>query len=164
WDTVVVMGVAGCGKSTVAEELSKRLRWTMIEGDRLHPTHNIEKMKKGIPLDDSDRFPWLRAIREEIGRNSTVIVSCSALKKSYREILCEGRRCLFVLLDVSRDDLLSRLQARSAHFFPPSLLDSQLATLEKPSDREHSLIITVSQSSSVNSIVDQIVQYVSGYR
>ncbi|GMT10626.1 hypothetical protein PFISCL1PPCAC_1923, partial [Pristionchus fissidentatus] len=161
WDTVVIMGVAGCGKSTVAEELSKRLQWTMLEGDRLHPIENIEKMKKGIPLNDSDRFPWLRSIRHEIGLHGSIIVSCSALKKSYREILCEDRRCLFVFLDVSKEELMNRLTTRSSHFFPSVLLDSQLSTLERPSNDETSLTITVSPSTSVTSVVDQIVENIN---
>ncbi|KAF8381545.1 hypothetical protein PRIPAC_70687 [Pristionchus pacificus] len=159
WDTIIVMGVAGCGKSTVAEEISKRLRLTTIEGDQFHPSRNIEKMKNGIPLNDDDRFPWLRSIRDEIGRHSTVIVSCSALKQSYRNILSENRRCLFVLLDVSRDELIHRLQNRRDHFFHSSLLDSQLSILEKPKENEGALIIQVSQSTTVDTIADRVVQY-----
>ncbi|GMR59084.1 hypothetical protein PMAYCL1PPCAC_29279 [Pristionchus mayeri] len=159
WDTVVIMGVSGCGKSSVAEEISRRSQWAMIEGDRFHSVENIEKMKKGIPLDDFDRFPWLKSIREEISRYATVIVSCSALKQSYRQILGEGRISLFVFLDVSKEDLLRRLETRNGHFFPTSLLDSQLSSLQRPTEEENALTITVQQFTPIESIVDRILEY-----
>lgn len=133
--TVVVMGVSGSGKTTVAERLAERLDWEFAEGDDFHPRANVEKMAAGHPLDDDDRWPWLRTIggwidqREATGRS--VVVTCSALKRSYRDLLREGRPSVW-FAHVTADAALirDRIEHRSGHYMPASLLDSQLAALE----------------------------------
>ena len=133
----VVMGVASCGKTSVGVALADRLGADFIEGDKLHPKSNIEKMTAGIALTDEDRWPWLALVGQSVGGSSGKIVSCSALKQSYRKYIASaaGRPVLFVFLDGSRLLLQQRIASRSNHFMPPSLLDSQLATLEPPPRR-----------------------------
>jgi gluconokinase len=133
--TVVVMGVSGSGKTTVAVELAERLGWEFAEGDEFHPRANVEKMAAGRPLDDDDRWPWLRAVgkwidqREATGRS--VVVTCSALKRSYRDLLREGRPSVwFAHVTADAALLRERVEQRTGHYMPSSLLDSQLATLE----------------------------------
>ena len=133
--TIVVMGVSGSGKSTVAAELVDRLGWEFAEGDEFHPPENVAKMAAGHPLDDEDRWPWLRTLAGWIGEHEaagrSVIVTCSALKRSYRDLLREGHPSVwFAHVDVDDDVLRSRLEARTGHYMPASLLGSQLATLE----------------------------------
>lgn len=136
---IVVMGVSGCGKTSVAEGLAAALSAAFIEGDNLHPAANVEKMSKGIPLTDEDRRPWLdtigRALSAALADGNSIVVSCSALKKVYRDRLRDvaGAPLAFVFLKGSRVLLMSRMAAREGHFMPVSLLDSQLATLEDPS-------------------------------
>ena len=132
---VLVMGVAGSGKSTVAAALSDRLGLEMIEGDALHPAANVEKMRNGIPLDDDDRRPWLEELagwiaeREGAGRSS--VLTCSALKRAYRDLLREGNESVwFVHVPVPQDLLMERMTTRQGHYMPASLLVSQLSTLE----------------------------------
>jgi gluconokinase len=133
--TVVVMGVSGSGKTTVAVALAERLDWEFAEGDDFHPRANVEKMAAGHPLDDDDRWPWLRTIgswidqREASGRS--VVVTCSALKRSYRDLLREGRPSVW-FAHVTADAALirDRIERRQGHYMPASLLDSQLATLQ----------------------------------
>ena len=134
-DAVVVMGVAGCGKTSVGEELARRLGWQFLEGDGFHPPENIAKMSAGIPLQDEDRWNWLDTIAAHIAlareAKAPVVVSCSALKRRYRERLSAGgTRVLFVHLDGSRETILARMALRTGHFMPASLLDSQFAALE----------------------------------
>lgn len=154
---IVVMGVSGCGKTSVAEGLAAALPAAFIEGDSLHPAANVEKMSKGIPLDDEDRWPWLdtigRAMAETLNDGKSVVVSCSALKKSYRDRLRQaaGGTLAFVFLKGSRDLLMTRMAARRDHFMPVSLLDSQLATLEDPSGEPG--VVTVDIDASVEAIV-----------
>jgi gluconokinase len=129
------MGVAGSGKSTVARELATELGWPMAEGDDFHPRANVEKMRSGHPLDDDDRWPWLRSIADWIGRQEaagqSAVVTCSALKRAYRDLLGAGHPSVrFVHLDVPREVLEQRLGGRQGHYMPASLLDSQLATLQ----------------------------------
>jgi carbohydrate kinase (thermoresistant glucokinase family) len=131
------MGVSGSGKTTVAALLAARLRWVFEEGDALHPASNVEKMRAGHPLTDADRDPWLRRIAdwidERLDAGEDGIVTCSALKRSYREVLARrGSGVVFVLLSGSREAIGHRLAERTGHFMPPSLLDSQLSTLEEP--------------------------------
>ncbi len=133
--TLVVMGVTGSGKSTVARQLVEHLGWPLAEGDDFHPPANVAKMHSGHPLDDNDRWPWLRSIAGWIGEQEAAgkdaIVACSALKRSYRDVLGKGHPSVwFVLVDVPAGALAQRLAHRADHFMPSSLLDSQLATLE----------------------------------
>ena len=134
----VVMGVASCGKTSVGEALAAGLGATFTEGDRLHPKANVDKMSAGIPLTDDDRWPWLTLIGETLRGRDGRIASCSALKRAYREhiIAKAGRRVAFIFLDGSSTILEQRIAARKGHFMPPSLLASQLATLERPGSDE----------------------------
>ncbi len=132
---LVVMGVAGSGKSTLAESLSHRLEWPMAEADEFHPAANIAKMNSGTPLDDNDRWPWLHAIRdwmtEQASEGNSTVLTCSALKHSYRDLLSGAAgNVVFVHLDGSAELLGDRIGNRKGHFMPPTLLPSQLATLE----------------------------------
>lgn len=141
---LVVMGVAGTGKSTVAGMLAGHLGWDYEEGDSLHPAANIAKMSAGTPLTDQDRWPWLDRIRvwidQQTAEDAPGIVTCSALKRSYRDRL-RAPNVTFVHLAGSREVIASRLAARLDHFMPTSLLDSQLNILELPEADEH--VITV---------------------
>jgi gluconokinase len=134
---LIVAGVSGSGKTTVGASLADRLGWQFADGDTFHPASNVEKMRAGTPLTDEDRMPWLRAIAEWMDENvaagRSAVVACSALKRSYRHLLLDGRPCaIMVLLEVHRDVLVERLSARHGHFFPEGLLQSQLDALERP--------------------------------
>lgn len=158
---LVVMGVSGSGKSTIAECLAARLGWRYVDGDLFHPPANVAKMSAGHPLTDDDRWPWLRAIATEIDRLSAAgtpaVVACSALKRAYRDILVHGRDDVrIVFLDGSKDLIAGRLAARRGHFMPPGLLDSQFRTLEPPQPDERP--ITISIDASVEGIVNDIVR------
>ena len=163
---IVVMGVSGCGKTSVAEGLAAALSAAFIEGDSLHPTINVEKMSKGVPLTDADRWPWLdavgRAVSDAREEGRGVVVSCSALKKSYRGRLraAAGGALTFVFLKGSRDLLLSRMAARQGHFMPVSLLDSQLATLEDPTGEPG--VVTVDIDMPVDAIVAAALRGLKG--
>ena len=158
---LVVMGVSGSGKSTIAEQLAARLGWRYVDGDLFHPPVNVAKMSAGHPLTDDDRWPWLRAIAAEIDRLAAAgepsVVACSALKRAYRDILVHGRDDVrIVFLDGTQDLIAKRLAARKGHFMPPGLLDSQFKTLEPPQPGERP--ITVSIDASVDGIVNDIVR------
>lgn len=140
---LVVMGVSGCGKSKLAQGLQEKLNWPFQEGDSLHSEHNVEKMSRGIPLTDEDRIPWLEKCHEWLKKHETDhqgagILTCSALKKSYRDILKNKIQSpfYFLYINVPEDILLKRLQNRTGHFMPASLLSSQLKTLELPQPGE----------------------------
>jgi carbohydrate kinase (thermoresistant glucokinase family) len=155
------MGVSGVGKSTIAALLGERLGWTFEEGDSLHPTANVEKMAAGIPLTDDDRWPWLARIADWIdGRLDTGengIITCSALKRSYRNVLNRrGTGVEFVYLALDRVDLEERVEHREGHFMPPSLLESQLATLEPPSATEPAIQVDAGPDSRL--VVDRILR------
>ena len=148
---LVMMGVTGSGKSTLGEVLAARLGWPFKEGDDLHPLGNIDKMRHGVPLDDADRIPWLRAIAEWIDRwrhdGSPGVISCSALKRAYRSRLDAGRpQVIFVYLQGDAATLAARLAARRGHFMPPSLLTSQLAALEPPDADEPAVTVPIEGS------------------
>ena len=149
---IVVMGVAGSGKTTIASALAEKLGVPFVEGDSLHPAANVKKMASGTPLTDEDRWPWLRAIGErmEVERltGHGVVVSCSALKHAYRDCLRKEvhGKVHFILLDGSRELITDRMKRRKAHFMPPALLDSQFATLEKPTPDEHAVILDISHT------------------
>ncbi|KAF8971219.1 P-loop containing nucleoside triphosphate hydrolase protein [Flammula alnicola] len=181
---IVVMGVSGTGKSTLASALAKSLDMPYVEGDDLHPTSNVEKMAAGFPLDDTDREPWLELIRitaeqkvvEEQANEAKgghpchgVVISCSALKKYYREILSGTRKpasketqrlpehlepanpsalpTFFVFIDGKREVLMDRMTKRTGHFMKASMLDSQLSTLEKPTGEEGVVVVSVEDST-----------------
>lgn len=133
---VVVMGVAGSGKSTVGALLAERLGVPFVDGDALHPPANVAKMAAGVPLDDDDRAPWLDAVGARLAQGR-VVIACSALRRAYRDRLRDAAPATrFVLLHGTRELLASRLQSRVDHFMPAALLDSQLATLELPTPGE----------------------------
>jgi gluconokinase len=154
------MGVSGSGKSTIAEGVAKRLGWRFEDGDMFHPQSNVDKMSAGQPLTDDDRWPWLQAIADEIGRQSRagqcLVVACSALKRAYRDVLIGGRSDVrIVYLDGSKALIQTRMDARKGHFMPPKLLESQFATLQVPTPDEHA--IKVSIDGSIETIVDAII-------
>lgn len=148
---IVIMGVASSGKTTTATALGERLGWPFRDADSFHPPANVEKMSRGIPLDDDDRAPWLAAIaawiQERIARAEPGIVTCSALKRAYRDVLMAGRPgARLVHLVGNRALIGERMARRSNHFMPTSLLDSQFATLEPPGADENVLTVEVSMS------------------
>jgi gluconokinase len=145
---VVVMGVSGSGKTTVARLLADALECQFLEGDDLHPAANVEKMRSGTPLTDADRLPWLQRIAGEIDawrrRGESGVVTCSALKRAYRDILIGGHADVaLVYLKGSRALIENRMKARHAHFMPVALLDSQFATLQEPMPDEHPITVDV---------------------
>lgn len=150
---VIVMGVSGCGKSTLGALLAEALGCPFLEGDSFHAPEAVAKMRGGAPLTDVDRWPWLdrlsTAIAESMTQHGRAVAACSALRHVYRERLRTriGGRVQFVLLDADRAELIARLANRPGHFMPPSLLDSQLATLERPSPAESALILPGSASA-----------------
>ena len=150
---LVIMGVAGCGKTSVSEALCRLNGATAIEGDSFHPAANIEKMSAGHPLNDDDRAGWLDALGDHLASCKNIVLACSALKKIYREHLraATGGRLAFVYLDGSRELLGRRMGARTGHFMPLGLLDSQLATLEVPTGEP--AVVTVSIDQPVEGIV-----------
>ncbi len=154
------MGVSGSGKSTIAAALAARLQWTFEDGDRFHPASNVEKMRAGHPLSDEDRWPWLEAIADEIGRvckaGGHVVIACSALKHAYRDVLLRARDDVrFVFLNGDQALIAERLARRKGHFMPPGLLDSQFKTLEPPEADERP--ITVSIDAPVETIIIDII-------
>ncbi len=145
---LIVMGVSGVGKSTIAEAVRDHLRWPFQEGDALHPPANVQKMHAGVPLDDDDRAPWLLAVRAWIDARVSAgepgLITCSALKRRYRDGLVDGR-CEVRLLYLKADPrvLEERLARRQGHFMPASLLESQLQTLEEPTEDERPIVVRV---------------------
>ncbi|MDP9117323.1 MAG: gluconokinase, GntK/IdnK-type, partial [Actinomycetota bacterium] len=147
---VVVMGVSGCGKSTVADLLATRLGWDLQEGDELHPAANIEKMASGQPLTDADRWPWLARVASWITDHTSTdrpaIITCSALRRSYRDVL-RGEHVVFVYLEGTRAQIGRRLATRHGHFMPPALLASQFADLEPPGPDENAITVSIGESA-----------------
>ena len=157
---LIVMGVSGSGKSTIAGRLAERLKWRCEDGDKFHPKSNVEKMSAGHPLTDEDRRPWLQAIADEIDRvrrdRERVVIACSALKRAYRSILVHGRNDVRIIyLEGSRELIGKRLNMRKGHFMPPTLLESQFNTLEPPDKSEDPIVVDI--APSVEAIVDHIV-------
>jgi gluconokinase len=140
---LVVMGVSGCGKSAVGRRIAQLAGLPLIEGDEFHPHSNIEKMRRGLPLDDQDRAGWLERLGRELMRHPQgAVLTCSALKKAYRETLraaVPGLR--FVHLDLSQQQALRRVAARDSHFYPPSLVASQFEALEDPAAEARVLVL-----------------------
>ena len=156
---LVLMGVAGSGKTTVAALLAERLGWATAEADEFHPAANVAKMAAGTPLTDDDRWPWLRTIRAAIEEKQhageTAVFTCSSLKRSYRDVLRgTDTDVRFVYLKGSFEVLHERLKTRTGHFFDPSLLKSQLDTLEEPGEDE---AIVVSIELTPEQIVDEVM-------
>jgi carbohydrate kinase (thermoresistant glucokinase family) len=145
---LIVMGVSGSGKSTVAEAINKTLQWPFQEGDDLHPPSNVQKMHASIPLTDEDRAPWLLAVKRwidaRVAAGEPGLITCSALKRAYRDTLVEGRQQVRLLyLKADPAILKERLEKRVGHFMPATLLESQLATLEEPSKEEQPIKVCV---------------------
>ena len=159
---LVVAGVSGSGKTTVGAMLAGRLNWTFADADDFHPAANVEKMHAGIPLTDEDRWPWLRAIAawidERIAAGQSAVVTCSALKRAYRDVLVQGRPSVWlVFLSVDREKLRKRLATRHGHFFPQELLDSQLAAAELPGPDERAIVVTPADGPAA--VVAEIVRW-----
>jgi gluconokinase len=158
---LIVMGVSGSGKSTIAASLAERLNWVYEDGDRFHPASNVAKMSAGQPLTDEDRWPWLQAIADEIDRvcqaGRHVVIACSALKRAYRGVLVHRRDDVrIVYLKGTQPLIADRLARRKGHFMPPGLLDSQFKTLEPPEADENP--VTVSIDAPVETIVEHVVR------
>lgn len=164
---VVMMGVSGVGKTTIGTLLAERLGWGYAEGDSYHPPANVEKMRAGTPLDDSDREPWLARIASDIDRwraeGTGMVVSCSALKRRYRDILI-GDRPDVRLVRLAGDEALirARMEKRTDHYMPPSLLTSQIATLEPPSGDEGAITVDVTRPPEL--CVEEILSDLLGQR
>jgi gluconokinase len=143
---IVVMGVSGSGKTTVARLLAKRLGWQMAEGDEFHSTANVTKMAAATPLTDADRMPWLASIRDWVSAaDADVVVTCSALRRVYRDLLRQAdARVRFLHLEGSRDVIGTRITSRTGHFMPPALLASQMTTLEPLGPDEDGVVVEVS--------------------
>jgi carbohydrate kinase (thermoresistant glucokinase family) len=157
---LIVMGVSGSGKSTIANALGRRLGWSAADADQFHPAGNIAKMSAGVALTDNDRWSWLRAVAAEIERNrasgTSIIMACSALKRAYRDSLVGGHRdTRIIYLRGDKGLIASRLKARLAHFMPPGLLESQFDTLEEPTENERPIVVDI--DATVDDITDRIV-------
>ena len=157
---LIVAGVSGSGKTTVGAMLAGRLGWRFADADDFHPAANIEKMRAGIPLTDEDRWPWLRAIEawmdERIAAGESAVLGCSALKRSYRDMLLGGRpQAQMIFLDVDPEELARRLAARHGHFFPEKLLGTQLDALDPPQPDEH--VISVVEADEPAGTVASII-------
>jgi gluconokinase len=160
---VIVAGVSGSGKTTVGALLAGRLGWRFADADDFHPAANVEKMRAGIPLTDEDRWPWLRAIAawmdERIAGGENAVVACSALKRSYRDLLLDGRpQARMVFMTPDRDVLARRLAARHGHFFPEQLLGTQFVDLEPPEPDEH--VLTIVPAGDPQTTVEEIIALV----
>lgn len=160
---VLVMGVSGSGKTTIGAMLAGRLGWTYAEADDFHPAANVEKMHAGHPLTDEDRWPWLEAIGawidERIAAGEPAVVTCSALKRAYRDKMRDDRQGLrLVYLEGSRELIGRRMAARHGHFFPKELLDTQFRDLEPPTPDEHAIVVSIDDDPAkvVQEIADQL--------
>jgi gluconokinase len=159
---LIAMGVSGCGKTTIGEMLAKKLNCDFADADSFHSQANKDKMHKGIPLDDEDRWPWLKAIRasieEKLADGQSHVYACSALKRVYRDILRDGDKDVtFVYLKGTPELLRERIKTRTGHFFDPALLQSQLDTLEPPGPDE---AIEADIALSPEAIVDKVLEEV----
>jgi gluconokinase len=160
---LVLMGVSGCGKTTVAQALTAQLRWALEEGDTLHPAANVEKMASGHPLDDADRAPWLAKVADwidgQLDAGENGVITCSALKCVYRDVLNRrGTGVVFVYLAGDRALIAERLKSRRGHFMPPGLLASQFDALEEPEADEPAVRVDITPAPSViaQHIIEQL--------
>jgi len=150
----ILMGVAGSGKTTIGKLLSKQLGYSFHDGDDFHPSENIEKMSRSIPLEDRDRLPWLLSLKKLIDNNDNIIIACSALKKSYRDILEKGnQRVIWIYLKGEYSEILSRIENRQDHFMEKEMLRSQFEILEEPQNA-----IAVSIAEDPETIVEKILK------
>jgi len=161
---LIVMGVSGSGKTTIGERLAARIGWRYEDADPFHPPANVAKMSAGQPLTDEDRWPWLRAIADEIDRaiaaGEQVVIGCSALRRVYRDLLVHGRSGVRIIyLQGTQALIAGRLGERKGHFMPPGLLASQFKTLEPPTPEEHA--VTVSIDAPADTIVADILKQLS---
>lgn len=143
----VIMGVSGCGKSSIGKRVAYAVGGGFIDGDQLHPAENIAKMSRGEPLDDADREPWLKKVGQHLQGGEKTIIACSALKRCYRDQIAAeaGRPVTFLYLQGTRKVLLKRMECRTGHFMPVPLLDSQIATLEPPQADEQVITANIDQ-------------------
>ena len=159
---IVIMGVSGCGKTTIGKQLSQKIDIPFYDADDFHPIENIEKMKKGIPLNSSDRFPWLNLLASKIKEWNNIdgaILACSALKENYRKILAlNNNTIIWIYLSGSKDLIRTRLEYRGGHFMKSDLLDSQFNDLEIP---EYGIHIDISKSS--DKIITEIISKLNSY-
>jgi gluconokinase len=162
---IILMGVSGSGKSTLASLLATKLGCTFFEGDDFHSAENVAKMRGGEPLTDADRWPWLdrigAAVAAAVDKDGLAVAACSALRRPYRDRLraAIGAKTAFILLDVDRDELMRRLRERPHHYMPASLLDSQLATLERPDEGEQAL--TLDSDVAPDLLVQQVMDWLA---
>lgn len=158
---LVIMGVSGCGKSTVGAALAARLGLAYRDGDDLHPAANVEKMRAGQPLGDADRWPWLDRVAAVLKDEAPVIIGCSALRRAYRDRIRSGAGgpVRFVHLSGQRDLIAARMATRAGHYMPLSLLDSQFATLEPPGPDE---ALTVDIDQPLPTLIDSILRSLEG--
>jgi gluconokinase len=159
---LIVMGVSGCGKSSLAQAVANALQWPFVEGDAFHPPANQAKMKAGTPLTDKDRWGWLAALADQLERHPQgAVVSCSALKRSYRDRLRQASGSLrFAWLDLPRDVAIARVAQRGgAHFFPQTLVDNQFATLECPTDEP--LVLRLDATAPLPSLTHEVLEWLA---
>jgi gluconokinase len=160
---MVLMGVSGCGKTSVGQALSAELGWTFYEGDDYHTFADVEKMSKGMPLNDEDRAPWLEVlhdlIAEQLQAGENLVLACSALKMEYRQQLRLGNKgVVFVYLDGDFELIRSRMQTRDDHYMKPEMLKSQFNTLEIPSSA-----LKVNIDQPIGAIIKEIIEFISTY-
>ena len=162
---IIVMGVSACGKTSIGIALAERLSISFVDGDDLHPVRNVEKMAGGTPLTDEDRWPWLDRIGavlvDRADHPRGVVIACSALRRIYRDRIraAAGAGLTFVFLDISHDEARRRIDARQRHYMPPSLLDSQFATLERPEGEAD--VVTIHRLADVGDVADQALRAIA---
>ena len=153
---LVVMGVSGAGKSTIASALARRLDASLLDADSLHPPGNVSKMAAGVPLTDDDRLPWLERVRRELSSHERLVVACSTLKRSYRNVIRAADDVRFAFLDLDPSTARRRSEQRHGHFMPADLVASQFETLERPGPDEAD-VITIDAHAEVDTIVERVI-------
>jgi gluconokinase len=161
---ILVFGVSGAGKTTIGRMLAERLGWAFLDADDLHPAANVEKMRSGVALDDADRWPWLDAVGDWIDAQASAgrasVIACSALKRAYRDQLRAGRPQLRTVYLAGSEALIAeRLEHRSGHYWPASLLPTQFAALEPPGADEHAIVVDVGPPADV--LVEAIARQIA---